>query len=182
MVFATGEEGAKGLWLAQTLQKIAPRKIEFEWSKERDATARLAVRMGEVKGRKAPGPVAPEEGDFTGAAAWMLTIPKQSMDGLSDIYVRIHYAGDVARLYMDGQLLDDDFYNGRTWEIGLKRFLPGAFGQKLEVDVLPLPRNAPIYLDARAWKQMNSTGQTAKVTGVEVLPEYEVVVQPVARP
>lgn len=183
MVFATGgQEGAKGLWLAQTLRKIAPREIEFDWHKERDATARPAVRMGEVKGRKAPGPVAPKEGDFAGAAAWTLTIPKQSMDGLSDIYVRIHYAGDVARLYLDGRLLDDDFYNGRTWEIGLKRFLPGAFGQKLEVDVLPLPHHAPIYLDARAWRQMNAIGQTAKVTGVEVLPEYEVVLRPAVRP
>ncbi len=100
------------------------------------------------------------------------------MTGLSDIFLRIHYAGDVARLSLDGRLLDDDFYNGRPWEIGLKRFLPESFGKNLEVSILPLPRKAPIYLDARAWEAMNTEGQTAKVLGVELLPEYEVVLHP----
>ena len=80
-----------------------------------------------------------------------------------------------SRLSLDGRLLDDDFYNGRTWEIGLKRFLPESFGKNFEISVLPLPHAAPIYLDARAWEAMNTEGQTAKVLGVEVLPEYEAV-------
>jgi hypothetical protein len=84
----------------------------------------------------------------------------------------------VARLSQDGRLLDDDFYNGRPLEIGLKRFLPESFGKAFEVSVLPLPRKAPIYLDARAWQPMNADGQTAKVFGVELLPEYEVVLDP----
>jgi hypothetical protein len=120
-------------------------------------------------------PQAPEDADFAGAATWSLKLPAQSMDGLSDIFLRVHYAGDVARLSLDGRLLDDDFYNGSAWEVGLKRFLPESFGKKLEVSVLPLPRKAPIYLDARAWETMNAEGQTAKVLGVEMLPEYEVV-------
>jgi len=48
----------------------------------------------------------------------------------------------------------------------------------LEVSVLPLPQKAPIYLDARAWETMNAEGQTAKVFGIELLPEYEVVLNP----
>ena len=82
---------------------------------------------------------------------------------------------------LDGRLVDDDFFNGRTWEIGLKRYLPAAFGKKMEVEVLPLPQKAPIYLDARAWAQMNPEGQTAKVAGIEALPEYEVVLRPSAQ-
>jgi hypothetical protein len=100
------------------------------------------------------------------------------MAGLSDIYLRIHYVGDVARLSLDGHLLDDDFYHGQPWEIGLKRFLPSIVGQKLEVDVLPLTRDAPIYLDAKAWGPIDAAGQNAKVFGVEVLPEYEVLLAP----
>lgn len=100
------------------------------------------------------------------------------MNGMSDIFLRVRYAGDVARLSLDGRLLDDDFYNGRTWEIGLKRFLPESFGKKLEVSILPLPRKAPIYLDARAWAPMNAEGQTGKVLGVDLLPEYEAVLKP----
>jgi hypothetical protein len=123
-------------------------------------------------------PLAPGDADFAAAAQWSLKIPSQSMNGLSDIYLRIHYAGDVARLTIDGRLLDDDFYNGRPWEIGLKRFLPESFDKTLEVSVLPLPRNAPIYLDARTRESMNAGGQTAKILSVELLPEYEVVLHP----
>ena len=131
-----------------------------------------------VEGRDRPMPQAPEEADFASSAAWSLKIPAQSLTGLSDIYLRIHYAGDVARFSLDGRLLDDDFYSGRPWEIGLKRFLPESFGKKLEVSVLPLPLKAPIYLDARAREALNTEGQTAKVLGVELLPEYEAILNP----
>lgn len=166
------------LWSEQAV-KAEPRSIKFTWTCQQGAVLRPSIRMdAHVNGRNVPMPLAPEDADFIGAAQWSLKIPSQSMNGLSDIYLRIHYAGDVARLSVDGHLLDDDFYNGRPWEIGLKRFLPESFDKTLEVNVLPLPRNAPIYLDARAWEAMNADGQTAKVLGVELLPEYEVVLHP----
>lgn len=79
---------------------------------------------------------------------------------------------------MDGRVLDDDFYNGGAWEIGLKRFPPEDFDKMLEVRALALPRKAPIYLDARAWESMNDEGQTAKILGIELLRAYEVVLNP----
>jgi hypothetical protein len=156
--------------------EVQARKIDFEWKSSRAAAPRPAIRMNaHMEGRDRPMPQAPEEADFASSAAWSLKIPTQSMTGLSDIYLRIRYAGDVARLSLDGRLLDDDFYDGRPWEIGLKRYLPKIFDQKLEVGVLPLPLKAPIYLDARAREALNAEGQTAKVLGVELLPEYEAI-------
>ncbi|MGD0735372.1 MAG: beta-galactosidase [Terracidiphilus sp.] len=169
------EENPHSLWHDAAVS-VEQRKIDFDWSDRRNAASRPTIRMAShVAGRDLPMPLAPAASDFAGAAAWSLQIPPQSMKGLSDIYLRIRYAGDVARLSQDGLLLDDDFYNGRPWEIGLKRFLPESFGKTLEVSVLPLPRKAPIYLDTRAWQPMNADGQTAKVFDVELLPEYEVV-------
>ena len=171
-----GQEGNPSALWREWSGEVQPRKIDFEWKSSRQAGSRPAIRMNaHVEGRDGPMPQAPEEADFAAAAAWSLKIPAQPMTGLSDIFLRVRYAGDVARFSLDGRLLDDDFYNGRTWEIGLKRYLPEFFGKKLEVSVLPLPHAAPIYLDARAWEAMNAEGQTAKVLGVEVLPEYEVV-------
>jgi hypothetical protein len=177
-LFAPGAVGRGWRLWQERNGKIVPRKIEFEWRNSREAATRPSIRMS---ARNKERPQAPEDVDFGGAAAWSLKIPALPMAGLSDIHLRIHYAGDVARLISDGRLLDDDFFNGRVWEIGLKRFLPEAFGEELEVDVLPLPRTPAIYLDARAWAQMNAEGQTAKVMGVEVLPEYEVVLPPAAK-
>ena len=81
----------------------------------------------------------------------------------------------MARLYEENALLDDDFYNGRTWEIGLKRFLPSVFDTSLEVRILPLRRDFPIYLDAKAWEAIAASGETAVAQLPELLPEYEVV-------
>jgi hypothetical protein len=171
---ANGKDHRHILWQARNWT-VEPRKINFEWSSSHAAKARGPIQMStQIKGR----PLAPEDADFAGGAVWAFRIPFQPMRGLSDIYLRIRYAGDVARFYRDGRLLDDDFYNGRPWEIGLKRFLPGSFGKKLEISILPLPRNAPIYLDARAWEPISTEGQTVKVLGVEVLPEYEVILRP----
>jgi hypothetical protein len=164
------------LLLARQSWKIAPAKVDFTWTKTREATERAALRMEPLQSGGRPQAVAPADADFSGAAAWALSIPAQPMSGISDLWLRIHYTGDVARLSLDGRLLDDDFYNGRVWEIGLKRFLPEAFGRKLEVAVLPLPPAAPIYLDQRA--RAAEAALPAQVGSVELLPEYEVVFQP----
>jgi len=37
------------------------------------------------------------------------------------ILLRITYKGDVARLYANGKLLNDNFYNGTPWMVGLDR-------------------------------------------------------------
>jgi len=155
---------------------VKPQKIDFEWKPSREATPRPPIRMAtHIAGRDQPMPMAPSDADYASSATWNLKIPTQSMIGLSDIFLRIRYVGDEARLSLDGRLVDDDFYNGRPWEIGLKRFLPEVFGKKMEVSILPLPHSAPIYLDASAWAPMNAQGQTATVLGVDLSPEYEVV-------
>ena len=172
---AEAQAAAGSLWREQTW-KAESRKINFEWSPTRTASDRPAMRIvAHVHGRDVPMPTAPEDADFAGAAAWTLKIPAQPMTGLSDIFLRIRYTGDVARLSLNGRLLDDDFYNGRVWEIGLKRFLPEAFGKNLEVSILPLPPDAPVYLDTRARQPIDAEGQTANVAGLELLPEYEAV-------
>ena len=42
---------------------------------------------------------------------------------ISNIFLKIAYTGDVARLSANGYLLDDNFNNGLPWMIGLRRFI-----------------------------------------------------------
>jgi len=164
----------QALWSERTFP-VQPRKIDLTWTKTRQAADRPALRISErIKGKVQ----APEDSAYSSAAQWTLKLPAQPMTGLSDIFLRIHYAGDTARLYAAGRLLDDDFYNGRVWEIGLKRFLPQAFGEPIELDVLPLTGTAPIYLDQAAWQSISKSGQTAAVSTIEALPEYEAILPP----
>lgn len=49
--------------------------------------------------------------------------PAALLAQLHDIFLRVGYVGDIAEAYIDGQLVADNFYNGLTREIGLKRFV-----------------------------------------------------------
>jgi hypothetical protein len=71
--------------------------------------------------------------------------------------------------------LDDDFYNGRTWEVGLKRFLPDRNDDPIELRILPLRHDLPIYLESKAWEGVPSEDPVARVQRIELLPEDEVV-------
>ncbi len=64
-------------------------------------------------------------------------MPRVEPGAASGEFLRIAYEGDVARLYVDGKLLTDNFYNGTPWVIGLDR-IPSQQWDKLELKILPL--------------------------------------------
>jgi hypothetical protein len=81
----------------------------------------------------------------------------------------------VARLYAGNRLIDDDFYHGAPWEIGLRNIPALDLKQGLVLEILPLRQDAPIYLAAGARPALPPGGQLAKVAEVVVLPQYEAV-------
>ena len=150
--------------------KVQPKHIPVGLKKIGDAAPSRPVKM-------TPIATAPDESAFDKAAVWHITLPSDALTGLSDIFLRIRYAGDIGRLYSSGRLLHDDFYNGTVWEIGLKRFGPEALMHPLEVRILPLRKDAPIYLDKAAWPQFPESGEIAEIFEVTAEPEYEAVVR-----
>lgn len=61
-----------------------------------------------------------------------------------ECYVKIDYTGTKSRLYIDGQLADDDFYTGEGWTTGLARY---GFPEKFEVEIYPLFKDDHIYFE-----------------------------------
>ena len=87
----------------------------------------------------------PSDEDFKQAAVYTIDLPEQERDGL---LLNIDYRGDVARLYANGELIDDHFYHGRSFQYALWR-LPGDCRQ-LELRILPLQENMPVYFPREA--------------------------------
>ena len=85
----------------------------------------------------------PVDADFDNAAVYQIEVPAERI-GLMEI----NYQGDVARLYADGCLIDDNFYNGRIFQYALWR-LPKDCRQ-LELRILPIQKDAPIYYPREA--------------------------------
>lgn len=87
----------------------------------------------------------PTDEDFDEAAVYTVNLPETSREGN---LLNIDYRGDVARLYVDGKLLDDNFYNGRPFQYALWRLPEGC--AQLEIRILPLQKDMPVYFPREA--------------------------------
>ncbi|BDI31176.1 hypothetical protein CCAX7_32270 [Capsulimonas corticalis] len=115
---------------------------------------------------------APSDADFDDAAVWRLHLPPQT--GSSRRRLRIEYVGDVARLYLNGRLLTDNFYNGNEFEVGLTRDTPEICQGELLLKILPLRQDAPIYLPADAWPDRRDGDSVVALVGVEIVEDHAV--------
>lgn len=62
----------------------------------------------------------------------------------NDCFLRIDFGGDMAKLFINEEWVDDWFYTGETWEIGMKRF---GFPNKLTIEIQALEENAELFLE-----------------------------------
>ncbi|MEJ5189635.1 MAG: hypothetical protein WHT84_10530, partial [Breznakiellaceae bacterium] len=95
---------------------------------------------------------------------WRLEVPSWTGE---DLFLQIQWEGDVARLYLDGSLVADDFYTGpgHMWEVGLKRFgkrQPRTFILEIE----GLSKETPLFLEE--WPSFPAEGELCTLIDVTV--------------
>ena len=127
------------------------------------------VRMGKEVA------MAPEESAFYGAARWTIHVPHVKSPAVEKLLLRVVYQGDIARIYAGKRLITDDFYHGAPWEIGLEDIAAADLKQGLELQILPLRADAPIYLASEAKPVIPSGSQIARVANVQVMPVYRAI-------
>ncbi len=134
------------------------------------------IRLG-----RASQPVAaePTDADFKQAAVWRIELPPH-LDLASHPLLRLRYIGDVARITLDGRLLDDDFYNGNPVDFGLWRHQPQLSKGELELEILPLQRAAvegpekKIFMATSAIPDFDGAAAIAQLVGAVIIPHYSV--------
>jgi beta-galactosidase len=160
-VFKEYEAVVPGVELKVKVTKVAEAKARGTW----EFSAPLSWRPQ-------PPAMVPADAEYAGAAEWKIEVPKVPVGAsVSDVWLRMRYQGDVARLYKAGALVDDSFWNGLPWEVGLREVGTGSFDLK----VLPLPKVYPMYLERGDLLRFDG-GVVGELGGVEVVPEYRVVV------
>ena len=118
--------------------------------------------------------MTPDDSEFRLAANWMISIPRNLQNStISNIFLKIDYAGDVARLSAGGNLLDDNFNNGMPWTIGLQRFIPQIGDGPLELSILPLRRDAPIFFERRFQASFRDKSQIVDLKSATLIPQYK---------
>ena len=151
------------------------KKFAVEIKKIRKPAEVPPVKMGVVYNWRPEGRVAasPDDSVFSNAGIWQLKLPTKIPDGLSDIFLDINYTGDICRLYDGNRILDDNFFNGTNWEVGLKHFMTGTSSNEISLKILALRKDAPIYIQRSLRPDFKGAMQLAKVNSFKALPEYE---------
>jgi beta-galactosidase len=151
-------EGQDGVF-QQYCARVEPVSVEALVSKVREGRAD-PVKMG------AETAIMPSDEAFAHAAVWKIQVPSGAANPSIRLLLGIDYVGDIARIYAGDRFITDEFYHGAPLEIGLWRT-----GPDLELRVLPLRGDAPIYLPAGTRAHAGTT--VAEVKSVKVIPEYE---------
>jgi hypothetical protein len=122
--------------------------------------------------------MAPDDSDFKLAAKWAISVsPNPPSSTISNLFLKIDYTGDVARISSGGYLIDDNFSNGIPWMIELRRFETKLSDAPLELSILPLRRDAHIFLEKRFWPGFVGTDQVRDLKGATLIPQYKFHVQ-----
>ena len=111
---------------------------------------------------------APNDSDFTNAAVWQIKLPGK-IDLAKNTLLRIQYIGDVARLTLNGKLIADNFYAGRPFDLGLKRYGQDIFSGDLRLEILPLRKDAPVYIEPKDRPDFGTNSTLLKLQSAEIV-------------
>ena len=102
--------------------------------------------------------------------AWHIRFDQIDWDSVSDVLVRFEYIGDMARLYLNGSLIADNFWSKTDWEVGIKRWKKELSGSDAELVLVisPWQKEQKVFVQ----KRPNITEElTAELLGINTLTE-----------
>jgi hypothetical protein len=110
-----------------------------------------------------------------GEGRFQLDLDSDGMSGLNDILLQFDYIGDVGSLFLDGRLIADNYNNGTSWRVGLKRFWPEVLAQGLVVRIWPLHKGQMQNISTPMANRMEFEGEEIwRLVSFTVVPEYAV--------
>lgn len=170
-------QAGRSAWFVPYTATLPRMDLRASIKKVQNARPRTPWTLGATLAwRPQPIPEKPLASEFADAAVWTIRIPPVPASAhVSDLWLDIHYQGDEARLSSGHALLDDNFWNGQPWKIGLKETLPAwrTSASDLELRILPLPQKYPFYLEEGREARFNASGQALDLTSIQLTPEYQ---------
>lgn len=104
----------------------------------------------------------------------VINISKEEFLGVKDIFLRINYVGDIGYAFIDGDLINDNFCNGDTWEIALKRFQEEVTEKGMYIYVSPIKKGSQVKSDSTmAARVETSAEEIAEISSIKAVVLYE---------
>lgn len=138
-IYLVNPETAGRLFLSEQPTTSAPIAAIYNKVKEAGSPRKITIGVQKVAEE-------PTDTDFNEAAVYTIEVADSMRQ--ANRMLEINYRGDVARLYADGKLIADNFYNGRPFLYGLWRLPAGC--RQVELRILPLQKDMPVYFPKEA--------------------------------
>lgn len=151
-IYLLDSETAGRLFLDKEAAVTQPQTVIYNKVKEAGPARRITIGVQKVAEE-------PTDEDFRDAAVYTIDVPAEREGRM----LTIDYRGDVARLYADGRLVGDNFYNGRPFQYGLWRLPKDC--KKIELRILPLQKDMPVYFPREA--KVDAVGEEVNSIKVE---------------
>ena len=119
----------------------------------------------------------PDDADFERAAVWHLEFPASAVAAAASLTLRIDYEGDVARIYAGDRFDNDNFYKGTTWELALRRYSPDELRRGLDLKILPLRADTPLFLERSARPKFSAGADALELKQVSLVREFTAVLE-----
>jgi hypothetical protein len=158
--------GRDGVFTRYTATAPIVRQPQVTVTPLRPATSVPPVPIG----GPARAAVEPYPESFAAAASWTLAVPPAA-GTVEDRRLVLRWTGDIGRLFAGTDLIDDRYYDGRAWQVNLNRFA-ARLDQPLTLSILPLRKDAPIYLDEAAVPKPGGADQVATLDHVAIETDY----------
>lgn len=97
---------------------------------------------------------------------------------VSEYYLKLDYVGDVAMAFLENTMINDHFWSGKPWLIGLNRMTDRMQKEDLGFYIRPLNKDSQflIDIDERDLPEFNQNGQALSINYVEIIPQYTITI------
>lgn len=156
-------------------------EVKLELNKDKDQSqdhdeVNTSLVMGIFKGflldkKKKELPVEVRQ---IGPSRYTIKVPDHYMEGIKELILAIQYRGDIAHLFIDGDMIADNFCNGRQWETGLRLFENRLAGERITLLITPLKEGSNINVESTmAGRKEEVDNSIASVEKIFLKPVYE---------
>lgn len=96
-----------------------------------------------------------------------------------EYFLDVDYTADVAMAFLGNQLVDDDFWHGRTWTMALNRFRPLLQHGDMTIRLRPLRADHPCLktMPEGMRPEFSHSRSLCEVRQIRVVPEYQTEVR-----
>ena len=162
------KQAEDGIFARYALQQPCTSAAAPVVKEERPAAPARKVKMGARNVAEQPS-----EADFLNLAARWSIGGLERLEHPADFFLKVSYEGDAARVYADGKLVQDNFYNGQDMYVPVSDLV----GKEVSLYILPLSKDYPIYLPEAIRTRLAEKGQLLELKQVQLVERRRVCIK-----